>query len=104
MESPVVRVPKPDVFKALVFVYEAVADDLNLGLMRNRLQVGMQDGTFRVQSLSVAVRAGSFGVKSLGNVVLCVWGGMSLVLEHQDLMFEERIPYDAKVVIFKWLV
>ena len=101
MKSPMVRVPKPNVLETLVFVYETVANDLNLRLMRDRLQVRMQDGAFRIQSLSVAVRAASLGVKPLGNLELCFWGRMSLVLKHKNLMLKKRISYKTKVVISK---
>lgn len=55
MESAVVRVAKLDVLQTLVFFHEAVSDDLDLGLMRNGLEVRVQNRALGIQSLAVTV-------------------------------------------------
>jgi len=55
VERCVVRVAERDVGQALVFGNEAVADDLDLRLVRDCLEVGVQDGAFGVQGLAMAV-------------------------------------------------
>lgn len=46
MEGTVVGVFEGDISEALIGGHEAVADDLDLGLVRDRLEVGVEDGGF----------------------------------------------------------
>lgn len=48
VELAVVRVAELDVLEAFVLLDEAVADDLDLGLVRNSLEIGVQDGSLGV--------------------------------------------------------
>lgn len=69
VEVPVVRVRELDVGEAFVFGHEAVAEDLDFGLVRDGFQVGVQDAAFGVEGLAVAV-AGGGGVEAVGQFVL----------------------------------
>jgi hypothetical protein len=88
VEGRMVRVAQRDVGQTFVFGNEAVADDLDLRLMRDCLEVGMQDGTLGVQSLAMAV-AGRSRVEEVGEAELGSRGDVALALEEQDLVREE---------------
>lgn len=55
VEGLVVRVSQLDILQPFVVLDEAVSNHLNLWLVWDRLEVGMQDGSFCVERLSVAV-------------------------------------------------
>lgn len=95
----VVGMPQLDVPQTLVVLDEAVADDLDLGLMRDRLEVRVEDGPLGVQRLAVAVRARGLGVESLGDLVLRPGGDVALVPEDEDLVGEQGLTDDVKVGI-----
>lgn len=69
MEGAVVGVFELDVVEALVGVDEAVADDLDLRLVRHGFKVWVQDAAFGVEGLAVPVLRGG-GVEALGEFVL----------------------------------
>lgn len=81
MKGPVVRVAEPDVLETLVLGHEAVADDLNLRLVGDRLEVRVQDGALGIEGLAVAVGALGGRVEALGELVLGLGGGVGLVLD-----------------------
>ncbi|CAG9936837.1 unnamed protein product [Clonostachys rosea f. rosea IK726] len=99
MECPVVRVPELDVLQTLVGRHKAVSNDLDLGLMRNRLQIRVQDRAFCIQSLAVAIVGSGFRVKSLGEAVLGLGRDVRLVPDDENLMSEQSITKDIKVGI-----
>jgi hypothetical protein len=99
MECPVVRVPELDVLQTLVGRHKAVSNDLDLGLMRNRLQIRVQDRAFCIQSLAVAIVGSGFRVKSLGEAVLGLGRDVRLIPDDENLMPEQSITKDIKVGI-----
>ena len=69
VEGLVVGVDEGDVLETFVQGDEAVADDLHLGLVRDGLQVGVEDAAFGIQGFAVAVAVGG-GVEALRELVL----------------------------------
>lgn len=55
VEGFVVWVSQLDILQPFVLLYEAISNDLDLWLVRDRLEVRMQDGSFCVERLPVAV-------------------------------------------------
>lgn len=93
-----------DVLQTLVVLDEAIANDLDLGLMRDRLEVWVENGSLGVQRLAMTIRARSFGVESLGDLILRLGREVALVLEDKDLMGEQGLTDDVKVGICNMLV
>jgi hypothetical protein len=93
-----------DVLQTLVVLDEAIANDLDLGLMRDRLEVWVENGSLGVQRLAVTIRARSFGIKSLGDLILSLGREVALVLEDKDLVGEQGLTDDVKVGICTMLV
>ena len=98
MEVAVVWVFQGDIVKPLIGDY-AVADDLNLGLVRNSFQIWVEDGSLSIERLAVSV--GAYGrIEALRDIELGFWSYMRLVLEDKDLMVEQSIADDLKVCIY----
>ena len=76
VEGPVVRVPQAEVLEALVGGDGAVADDLDLRLVRDRLEIRVQDGALGVERLAVAVRGLGGRVEALRQLVLRLGRGV----------------------------
>jgi hypothetical protein len=55
VEGAMVRVFELDVREALIGFYETVADDLDLWLMRDGLEIWVEDATLRVEGFAVAI-------------------------------------------------
>lgn len=70
VESLMMRVLELDVLKTFIRRNKAVADDLDLRLMWNCLQVWMQNGALRVKSLAVSIASG-VRIEALGQFELC---------------------------------
>lgn len=100
VEGAVVGVFELDVLKTLVGVDEAVADDLDLRLVRHSFQIWVEDAAFGVEGLAVPVLRGG-GVEALGEFVLGFWGEMVLVFHDHDEMFMQGIAYCFEDVV--WL-
>ena len=77
---------------------EAIADDLDLRLVRDRLQIWVEYGSLTVDRLAVSV-GGCRGIEALCDMELRLWSYVRLVLEDQDLMMEQGIADDVKVGI-----
>jgi hypothetical protein len=101
VEGPVVRVAQTHVREALVRGHEAVADDLDLRLVRHRLEVRVQDGALRVDRLAVAVARGGSRVEALRELVLGLGRGVRLVLEDEHLVGEEGVAEDGEVGVYR---
>lgn len=86
VEGAVVGVFEVDVVEALVGVDDAVADDLDLWLVRHGFQVWVEDAAFGVEGLAVPVLRGG-GVEALGEFVLGSRGEVVLVFNDYDEMF-----------------
>lgn len=71
VESLVVWVLEFDVLEAFVGRYQAVADNLDLRLMWDCLQVWVKDRALGVKSLSMSI-AGSLRIEALGQFELCL--------------------------------
>lgn len=99
MERAMMRMTQTEILQTLIRWDEAVADDLNLGLVRDGLEVRMQDGALRVDGLAVAVRGGSGRVEALRELVLRLGRRVGLVLYDEDLVGEEGVMEDSKVGI-----
>jgi hypothetical protein len=54
-------------------------------LVRDGLQVGVEDAAFGVDRLAVAIVVG-FRVEAPGEFVLGLWGDFALVFEHHDVV------------------
>lgn len=93
-----VRVDELDVLQAFVFGDEAIADDLDFGLVRYSLQVWVKDAAFGVESSAMAV-AGSGGVEALGQFVLGFGGQPGLIFDDDDVVSVERVADEIEVVI-----
>lgn len=104
MEGAVMWMAQSDVLEALILLHKAVADNLNLWLVRYGFQVRVQDRAFRVERLAVAIRACSIWVELLRDFILRLRRDVILVLEDQDLMFEKGIPDSFVLGIWKMLV
>lgn len=91
VEGPVVRVAKLDVGQAFVGRDEAVADDLDLRLVGDGLEVRVEDGAFGVEGLAVAVGGGGGWVEALGDGVLGFGGDVPLVPDEDHLVPEEGV-------------
>ena len=100
VEGAVVGVAEGDVFQAFVGGDVAVADDLDLGLVGDGLEVGVQDaaGLGGEGGGPVAVR-GRQGVEAVGELVLGARRQVGLVLKDEDLVLEEGGADDGKVGI-----
>jgi hypothetical protein len=103
VEGPVVWVLELDVLESFVRLDEAVADNLDLWLVGDGLQVWVQDAALSVQSLSMAVAGGSW-VEALSQLELCLWGDVLLVLEDNDLIAEQSIFDDLELLVCKDMV
>jgi hypothetical protein len=98
VESAVMWMAETDVLEAFIALDETVANDLDLRLVRNGLQVRVQNGTLGVQSLPMAVR-GSGGIKAVGEMELGLGSDMALVGKVENLVLEQGLSDDIKVGI-----
>ena len=55
VEHLVVGVLQGNIFQPLIFLVEAISNDLHLWLVRNRLEIGVEDGSFGIEGLAVTV-------------------------------------------------
>ena len=99
VECLVVRMAELDIVQTLMLGDEAVANDLNLGLVRDRLKVRVQNAALGVEGLAVAVRGGG-RVEATGQLELCLWRQALLVLEDNNLVRVECLLDDCKVGIY----
>lgn len=97
VECLVVWVLELDVFEAFVRLDEAVANDLDLWLMWNGLEVRMEDAFLSIQSLSVTIRCGLW-VEFVRQSELGLGRYMRLVLEDNYLVSEESISDNFEVL------
>jgi len=81
----VVRVLELDILKAFIGGNETIADDLNLRLVRDGLEIWVENATLCVEGLAMTV-ACSFGIEALGKLELSLWGDVALVFEDYDLV------------------
>lgn len=58
VEDLVMGVLQCDVLQTLVLIVEPVSNGLHLWLVRDRLEIGVEDGALCVESLAVAVAVG----------------------------------------------
>ena len=65
VKLPMMRMHEFDVLEAFIFRHEAVADDLYFGLVRDGLQIWVEDAAFCVEGFAVAVALGG-GVEAVG--------------------------------------
>lgn len=98
MEGLVMRMLQADVAQTFVFSNRAVADDLDLGLMRDGLQIRVEDAALGIEGLSVTV-GGCRRVESTDELVLGCWGDVLLILEDEDLVGEEGVTDRVEVGI-----
>ena len=98
VECAVVRMSELDVLQSLILRHKTIANDLDLRLVRNGLQVRVQDATLGIESLSMAIGVG-LGIEALSELELRLGRDMSLVLEDKNLIVEESITDHIKVGI-----
>ena len=98
VELLVVGVDELDVGEAFVLGHEAVADDLHFGLVRDGLEIRVQDAAFGVEGLAVAVADGGW-VEAMGQVELGFGGAGGLVLEDDYVGFVECVADDGEVMV-----
>lgn len=96
VEGFVVGVAEGDVLKAFVGRHKAVADDLDLGLVGDCFEVGVEDGAFGVYCFAMTIR-GCEGIEAVGELVLGAWGDVGLGFEDYDLVGEEGVTDEGKV-------
>lgn len=102
MEGPMVGMTELDVGQTFIGRYKTITDDLNLRLVRNGLQIRMEDAGLRVgRRGTMAVGGCGGGIEALGKLILSVGGGMSLVLQDEDLVSVESFLKDGEVGIWK---
>lgn len=100
MEGAVVGVAEGDVGEAAVGGDVAVADDLDLGLVGDGLEVRVEDGAgFGGEGGGAVAVGGGEGVEAVGEFVLGARGDVGLVLEDEDLVLEEGGADDGEVGI-----
>ncbi len=66
----VVRMLERDVLQSFVLIVVAVSNDLNLWLVRDGLEIWVEDGTLGIQRLSVTIAAVTSWIKSFGEFIL----------------------------------
>lgn len=98
MEGLVVRVLQGDVLQALKFLDGTIANDLDLGLVGNGLEVWVQDRLLCVQSLAVAIADGRW-VEQAGKLELCLRGKLLLSLEEHNVVLVECLSDDGEVYV-----
>ena len=86
VEFSMMRVHELDVVQAFVFREEAMAEDLDLGLMRDGFQIRVEHTAFCVESFAVAVGA-RIRIKSSGYLELGFGRESSLVLDDYHVLF-----------------
>lgn len=89
VEGLVVGVLELDVLEALKGLDMAVANDLDLWLVGNGLQVGVQDAAL-VNGFSMTVNV-CFGIKSPRQTVLCLWCELLLVADDYNLVLVKSV-------------
>ena len=98
VEGLVVRMLECDVSETFILGHEAVADDLNLWLVRDSLEIGVEDGLLCIQGLAVAVRLG-FRVEAASQFCLSAGGDHALALDANDMVVVERFADGGEVAI-----
>ncbi len=101
MERPVVRVSQLEVRKPLVGGHPSVPDDLHLGLVRDGLQIRVQDAPFRIDRLAVPVGGAGRGIKALRQLELGLRRDVSLVLEHEHLVREQGVADHGEIIVYR---
>ncbi|KAH9845069.1 hypothetical protein Tdes44962_MAKER06928, partial [Teratosphaeria destructans] len=96
VERLVMRVSEPDVREAFEVGHGAVPDDLDLRLMGDGLEVGMQDALRRVQRLPVSVGLDR-RVEEPRQFVLRPRAEVLLAFEDHDLVLVECLADDLEV-------
>ncbi len=89
MKSAMMRVAELDVLESLIGGDKPVADDLDLRLVRDGLEVRVQDAALGVDGLAVAVGGGGRRVEAVGEFELGFGGDVGLGFEDEDLVREE---------------
>ena len=101
VEGAVVRVAELDVGQPFVGRDEAVADYLDLRLVGDGLEIGVEDGFGSDRGfaaiVAVAVERRGERVETLGELVLRARGDVGLGLDDEDLVGEEGAAEDGKV-------
>ena len=85
VEFVVVRVDQFGVLQTFILRNEAITDDLNLRLVRDGLEIGVEDTAFCVEGLAVAVAASS-RVETASQLGLGTWGEIGLRLDANDMV------------------
>lgn len=102
VEGFVVRVLERDILQPLKLVHVPVPDHLDLRLVRNSLQIRVQDGLFGVESFAVAV-AGYGWVEHAREFILGFGREVLLAFEQQDLVGVESAPDGVEVCLVEVL-
>lgn len=99
VECAMVRMSELNVLQSFILLNEAISNDLDLRLMRDGLEIRMEDRALGVNGLSMAIRARSFRIEALGDLILGLGGKVVLVLEDENLVSEECFTDYVKVGI-----
>jgi hypothetical protein len=92
----VVRVLESNILQSFKGSHRAVANNLYLRLMRDRLQVRVEHGALRIECFTMTI-AISGGVKESSDFILSVWSKSLLVLEEYDAVFVKGTSDDFKI-------
>jgi len=99
VESTVVRMAQLNIFQAFVGGNETIPDDLDLGLVRDGLQIRVENRTLGIKGLAMAVRALGLWVEALRNFILGLGRNVALVPQDEHLMCEQGITENIKIRI-----
>jgi hypothetical protein len=92
------RVLQHDVLEPFVLRHAAIADNLDLRLVGDGLEIGVEDGALGIKRLAVSIRGGG-GVETLCELKLSLGADVGLVLEDKNLVLEQSITNDVEVGI-----
>jgi len=96
VEGLVMRVLQRDIRQPFKLANVTVADDLNFRLVRDSLEVRVEDRPFCVERFSVAI-AGCKRIEETRYFILRFWRKCVLVFEEDDLVVVEGGFYDFRV-------
>lgn len=98
MERLVVWVLKRDILQSFVLLIKPIPNNLDLWLMWDRLEVGVQDRALGIKCLAMAIVLGG-RVKTACKFKLSFWGETALVLEDYNVVVVECFSNSGEVCV-----
>lgn len=84
MKFSMMRVVELDVLQSLILRHKTVPDDLHFWLMRDGLQIWVQNASLGIKGFAVSISL-CLGIESLGKLILSSRGATRLALEDDYL-------------------